>query len=142
MKRLEVGIFSTEPVDTAEVRGTVLVSLAVGHLLLLDTDPSQHLPPGLVTVTPPVPSVPSLSLGQGPAVRGLLAGPEGSLVVVPGEAHVHEAAVLQARAGGDVVTVLVLSTDGIERNIPEDSEFIFRAVVPVCVIVPGPDRLN
>ena len=54
----------------------------------------------------------------------------------------HEAAVLQARAGGDVVTVLVLSTDRIERNIPEDSEFIFRAVVPVCVIVPGPDRLN
>ena len=62
VKCLEVDIFPTESVNTAEVSWAILVALTMFHLLLLDTDPFQHIPPGVMTIALSISSVATLAL--------------------------------------------------------------------------------
>ena len=62
VKCLEVDIFPIESVNTAEVSWAILVALTMFHLLLLDTDPFQHIPPGVMTIALSISSVATLTL--------------------------------------------------------------------------------
>ena len=110
-KSLEIRVLPAVSVDTAEVWRTISVLLTVCQLLLSDTDTQEDLPPGVVTVTVPVFSVSSLALSQRGALGISLTRSELSLLIIsPGKAHVHEATVIQASFGPDVLTIIILST--------------------------------
>ena len=104
----------------------MVVLLTVSQLLLPDTDALEDLPPGVVAVAVPVTSVSSLALRQPRTVRIPLAGSDRSRVISPGKAHVHEATVIQASFALDILTIIILSTDRILRDVSENSESLIR----------------
>ena len=127
VKSLEIRVLPAVSVDTAEVWRTISVLLTVCQLLLSDTDTQEDLPPGVVTVTVPVFSVSSLALSQRGALGISLTRSELSLLIIsPGKAHVHEATVIQASFAPDVLTIIILSTYRILRDVSENSESLIR----------------